>query len=374
VSKKYSMSKNEFILITVLIFLAVIVIIGNYFILPAWQELTATRELHARQAQQLENLRREHEKIDVYREQEEELGKEIAAVGVSIPGYYAQEEIVAAISAASQQSELDVVNITFGGRVMQSKDAFLTQLTNNGGEGSSAGSVEPGAMDVVTAERLTLNVSGSFAEYMRFLSTFELGARRVFFRSATLNAAPDGQLTGTMNLLVFSVGEVPETFPGYAYDAPVPSGRSDPFEPFEGGAGGGGGIVQTGSPDFYIILSSSLDNDSGVQMGRYPISATQVATDKNSQVAATLTLSGSDTISYRYTLDGKTYSGTLESEKDTITVSVLSRARKSADDNVGITLDVTNDTGKTVVISVRNDDTINPRFTLGTTSGTVLLG
>jgi type IV pilus assembly protein PilO len=374
VSKKYSMSKNEFILITVLIFLAVIVIIGNYFILPAWQELTATRELHARQAQQLENLRREHEKIDVYREQEEELGKEIAAVGVSIPGFYAQEEIVAAISAASQQSELDVVNITFGGRVMQSKDAFLTQLTNNGGEGSSAGSVEPGAMDVVTAERLTLNVSGSFAEYMRFLSTFELGARRVFFRSATLNAAPDGQLTGTMNLLVFSVGEVPETFPGYAYDAPVPSGRSDPFEPFEGGAGGGGGIVQTGSPDFYIILSSSLDNDSGVQMGRYPISATQVATDKNSQVAATLTLSGSDTISYRYTLDGKTYSGTLESEKDTITVSVLSRARKSADDNVGITLDVTNDTGKTVVISVRNDDTINPRFTLGTTSGTVLLG
>jgi type IV pilus assembly protein PilO len=368
------MSKNEFILITVLIFLAVIVIIGNYFILPAWQELTATRELHARQAQQLENLRREHEKIDVYREQEEELGKEIAAVGVSIPGFYAQEEIVAAISAASQQSELDVVNITFGGRVMQSKDAFLTQLTNNGGEGSSAGSVEPGAMDVVTAERLTLNVSGSFAEYMRFLSTFELGARRVFFRSATLNAAPDGQLTGTMNLLVFSVGEVPETFPGYAYDAPVPSGRSDPFEPFEGGAGGGGGIVQTGSPDFYIILSSSLDNDSGVQMGRYPISATQVATDKNSQVAATLTLSGSDTISYRYTLDGKTYSGTLESEKDTITVSVLSRARKSADDNVGITLDVTNDTGKTVVISVRNDDTINPRFTLGTTSGTVLLG
>jgi len=374
VSKKYSMSKNEFILITVLIFLAVIVIIGNYFILPAWQELTATRELHARQAHQLENLRREHEKIDVYREQEEELGKEIAAVGVSIPGYYAQEEIVAAISAASQQSELDVVNITFGGRVMQSKDAFLTQLTNNGGEGSSAGSVEPGAMDVVTAERLTLNVSGSFAEYMRFLSTFELGARRVFFRSATLNAAPDGQLTGTMNLLVFSVGEVPETFPGYAYDAPVPSGRSDPFEPFEGGAGGGGGIVQTGSPDFYIILSSSLDNDSGVQMGRYPISATQVATDKNSQVAATLTLSGSDTISYRYTLDGKTYSGTLESEKDTITVSVLSRARKSADDNVAISLDVTNDTGKTVVISVRNDDTINPRFTLGATSGTVLLG
>jgi hypothetical protein len=372
VSKKYSMSKNEFILITVLILVGLIVIIGNYFVLPAWQEMTETRELRDRQSQQLDNLRREHDKIDAYREQEAALDEEIAAMGVSIPAYYAQEEIVAAISAASQQSELEVVNITFGGRVVQSKDAFLKQLTASGQSGAAVSAA--GGPDTVTAEQLTLNVSGSFADYMRFLSVFELGSRRVFFRSATLNAAPDGKLTGTMNLLVFSVGELPETFPGYDYDAPVPSGRSDPFEPFERGTGGGSGTAQTGAPDFYIIISSSLDNDSGVQMGRYPISATQVSTDKNAAVSATLTLSGSDVVSYSYTLDGKTYSGTLESEKNTILISVLSRARKSADDNVAVTLDVTNDTGKTVIISVRNDDMVNPRFALGTTRGSVLLG
>lgn len=373
-SRNYSISKSEFVLIVVLIIVALCVVIGNYFVLPAWQELSQTRELHARQTQQLENLRREHGKIDTYREQEAQLDEEIAAIGVSIPSYYAQEEIVAAISSASQESRLDVVNITFGGRVVQSKDAFLNQLKNAGKSGGEAISAAAGGPDTVTAEQLTLNVSGSFDEYMRFLSIFELSSRRVFFRSATLSAAPDGKLTGTMNLLVFSVGELPETFPGYAYDAPVPSGREDPFEPFDRGAGGGSGAVQTGAPDFYVIISSSLDNDSGVQMGRYPISATQVSTDKNAHVTAALTLSGSDVISFSYTLDGKTYSGTLESEKDTITISVLSRARKSADDNVGVTLDVTNDTGRTVVVSVRNDDAINPRFKLGTTRGTVLLG
>ena len=237
------MSKNEFILITVLILVGLIVIIGNYFVLPAWQEMTETRELRDRQSQQLDNLRREHDKIDAYREQEAALDEEIAAMGVSIPAYYAQEKSWRP-SAASQQSELEVVNITFGGRVVQSKDAFLKQLTASGQSGAAVSAA--GGPDTVTAEQLTLNVSGSFADYMRFLSVFELGSRRVFFaapRSTPRRTKAHGHDEPPCLQRRRAAGDLP----GYDYDAPVPSGRSDPFEPFERGTGGGSGTAQTGA-------------------------------------------------------------------------------------------------------------------------------
>lgn len=370
-SKNYTMSKSEFVLIVVLILLGILLLAGNYFVLPAWQELNESRERLEMQTQQLESLRREHQNVESYQERAEELDRQIEALNVSIPDYYSQEEIVAAISQASRDSGLEVINITFGGRTALSKDAFVSQL-----KGAQSGETSGGAggLDQVTAERLTVNVSGSFDQYMNFLSIFELASRRVYFRSATLNADQNGKLTGILNLLVFSVGPEAEMYPGYNYDAPPADGRADPFEPMAGGIPGGTGLTQQGAPDFYIIISSSLDNNSGVQMGRYPVSATQVSSGRNETMPASITFTGTDLISYRYTLDGKTYSGTYDTNKDTITISVLSRARKSDDDFVGVTLDVINETNKTVVVSVRNDDPSSPRFSLGTTSGMVLLG
>ncbi|MPM59219.1 hypothetical protein SDC9_106059 [bioreactor metagenome] len=40
-------------------------------------------------------------------------------------------------------------------------------------------------------------------------------------------------------------------------------------------------------------------------------------------------------------------------------------------DNVGVTLNVQNNTGIPVIVTVKNDDATNPRFQLGTTSGSV---
>ncbi len=177
-------------------------------------------------------------------------------------------------------------------------------------------------------------------------------------------------------MLVFSVGLPQEEYPGYDYAAPQAPGAEDPFAPYENYEGPEN--TQSGTaeaPDFYIILNTYDDNDNKIQIGRYPISATQIASDLNESVSASLDVSGAgDALSYSYTLGGSSYSGTFDRTGEEILITILSRERKSAEDLVGITLDVSNSTGKTVRITVKNDDPDAPRFVLGTTSGSVTIG
>lgn len=383
----YTLNKNEFILIVVLVIAALIVIVGNYILLPEYQKLTNTKAAYDVQAQQLEGMRQEYKNLDKLKSQDADLDKKLETAQASVPDYYSQEEIVSSVNAISAQSGIEVTGINFGGVETKSREMFIASLSGKTAQPAasqtpSASQTQQGAVPAadtapsVTSEAVTLNISGNYANLMSFLTGFEASPRKVFFESTAVNADDKGKLTGSLKMLVFGYGKPAKGYPGYLYDTPAASGRSDPFAPTAGVAGGEAAAANTSAaPDFYIILNTFDDNDNKLQMGRYPISATQIASDDNDTVKASLNISGAGAeISYSYTLDGNKYSGTLNQSGGAVQVSILSRPRKGAQDKVGVKLDVKNETNKTVQITVKNDDPTSPRFNLGATTGSVKVG
>ena len=229
----------------------------------------------------------------------------------------------------------------------------------------------------IYSQLVSINYSGSYQHLLDFLGSLELGKRQIYFRGAALSRAEDGTLTGSLNALIFSSvpPQADAAYPSYEYKTPAMSGKSDPFAEFAGYQQSNTEQTSTlNAPDFYLILNTYDDNSNKILLGKYPASSTQVTSDKNQNVTATMTLSTSkDRVNYTYKLGTDTYTGSFApaGNESNISISILSRERKSAQDNVGVTLNVQNNTSRGVEITVKNDDKVNPRFVLGTTTGKV---
>nr|HMM31133.1 hypothetical protein [Clostridia bacterium] len=131
-------------------------------------------------------------------------------------------------------------------------------------------------------------------------------------------------------------------------------------------------------PDFYVILNTYDDNASKVMMGRYGDASSEISSQDNKKLEASIVLEEQDgKITYTYELGGKKHSGTVmpsQEHPDELVLSILSRDRKNSNDKVGLKLSVTNKTDLLVILDVRNDDASSPRFELGTTQGFVQVG
>lgn len=378
----YTPSKNEFILLCGLA--AVIIAAGflNYLILPAWGEFTSAYDRYNAQAAQVETLKAEYASLNAYLEQEASLSVELAALREVIPSYLSEEEVICLVDSISSDSALALQGISFSGSTFEPRSAFLSSLKQTAASSAPA-SGSSGAAAVsdsvyIRSQRVALNYTGGYRNLVDFLGMFEQSKRQYYFRSASMTRTDDGSLTGALTLLAFSSGPASEKndeYPGYAFGAPPPEGAADPFAAFPGYAPAGAvhaSAVET--PDFYIILNTYDDNANKILIGKYPISNTQISSNQNQNVSATLTLSSSGSeISYTYQLGADSYTGVFQPDNNSsgLSVNVLSRARKSALDRVGITLNVQNNTGKSVAVTVKNDDASSPRFILGSTVGRV---
>lgn len=374
----FSPSKSEFILLCGLLFIAVVALMLNYLVFPAYNKYTESKNGYDLQFTLLDGLKREYGSLEAYRENENELKEKLYKLHDVIPENYAQEDIIAELNKAASQSGLRLTGISFSGAVTEQKSEFLTGLYARSAS-SSGGTAENGAAadasGMITYERITLEFTGSFFSYQAFLSSFEISERKVYFRDVSMTADEESILSGSMTMLVFGVGVPAEEYPGYEYDAPEAPGAENPFAPYENYISAEEINAAEATPDFFMILNTYDDNNRKIQMGKYPISAAQIASDLNGNAAAKLNLSGTGgEYRYTYSLDGEQYSGTFSSAAGDIRLSVLSRDRKNAEDLVGVTLDVENNTDKTLVITVKNDDAGNPRFILGATTGSVRAG
>lgn len=380
----YSPSKNEFILLISLLIVVIAALAVNYLLLPGWSELRGSMQRYENQKVQLENLRAEYARLDSYLEEDAKLQSDLESLRGVLPDYLSEEEILASLDDHAASSGLKVLGIAFSGVTSDTRDAFLAGLKLSAAAGSSAsataGKAQGNGQYYVRSERISLSYTGSYENLVDFLSAFESQTRQVYFRSSSLSRADDGSLNGALTMLVFSgSARAPDAndpdYPGYEYDAPAAPGKGNPFAAFAGYAGVTAGASSAfTTPDFYLILNTYDDNSDKILMGKYPVSRAQIASDDNRNVSASLTLTKSGTrCNYTFTLGEESYSGSFAlGESDaSLTVSVLSRARKSTMDNVGVTLSVKNGAGLPVIISVKNDDDANPRFRLGTTSGSV---
>ena len=89
-----------------------------------------------------------------------------------------------------------------------------------------------------------------------------------------------------------------------------------------------------------------------------------------------MTISGGNGLyAYKYSLGTFNVDSSRQTEiKDgKIRLEVLVQSRRSDDDNVGLILDLANNTDVPVEITVKGDDLSNPRFIIGNTVGNVIV-
>ena len=378
-----------------LLIVAITALAVNYLMIPTWTQVSASLQQYKGQLALVETLRTEYAEIDSYRKEEKQLASDLDGLRKVLPDYFSEEEIVAALNDNAVSSGLQVLGISFGGITVNTQDEFLSglQLASstsppaatdstpaNGSNAENAESAPESSASYIQSERVSVSYNGSYENFLNFLSAYESQTRQVYFRAMTLSRADNGTLNGALTMLVFSSqSDLPSgadaDYPGYEFGAPDAPGKGDPFAAFASYAGVTGSVSTTlSTPDFYVILNTYDDNSDKILVGKYPVSSAQVSADGNQTTSATLTLNKSGgNCSYKYTLGQESYSGSFAlAQGDTsLSVSILSRARKSSMDNVGIKLNVQNNTDLPVMIAVKNDDADNPRFHLGTTSGSV---
>ncbi len=377
-----------------LLIVAITALAINYLMIPTWTQVSASQQKYQSQLALVETLRTDYADIDSYRKEEKQLSTDLEGLRKVLPNYFSEEEIVAALNDHAASSGLQVLGISFGGTTVNTQEEFLSGLklastTKPAPAAASSTADSPSAdtestpkdsANYIQSERVSVSYTGSYENVINFLSAYESQTRQVYFQAVTLSRADNGAVNGALTMLVFSslnkaALEPGADYPGYEFAAPAAPGKGDPFASFASYAGGTGSASPTlATPDFYVILNTYDDNSDKILVGKYPVSGAQVSADGNQTASATLTLNKSGSrCSYKYTLGQESHSGsfTLADGDSSLSVSILSRARKSSMDNVGIKLNVQNNTDLPVIIAVKNDDTANPRFQLGTTSGSV---
>lgn len=376
----YTPSKNEFVLLSILLIVVLFALFTNYWGVPMFNQLYEAKQENDVQQAALENIKAEYANLSQYQQKDEELSAQLTELQQVVPTDLSEEEILSSLDTVSSQSGLKLLSVSYGGVQTEDRSAFLAsmKLSASSQNNEASGSASGDAGSYVSSERITINYKGTYDALVKFMSTMEAQTRQVYFRDAVLSRSEDGTISGSLVMLVFSQTDTDpaqQEYPGYDYETPTMPGKTDPFVAFasyEGNAGATGAVME--SPDFYAIINSYDDNSSKVLLGKYPVSGAQVTANNNSNTTANLTLSkaGSE-IKYSYQLGNDSYSGsyTLAADETQVTMNVLSRARKSALDQVGLTLNVQNTTGLELVITVKNDDATTPRFDLGTTSGRV---
>ena len=119
------------------------------------------------------------------------------------------------------------------------------------------------------------------------------------------------------------------------------------------------------------LVNANSDTSSGIIVASNESDeATYVTSSNNSVENLDISIEEREGKNYvKYSLGSKSYETEVSSSN--VTIYVKSSARVDADDKNGVNVSVNNSTGLSVYIKVADDDTTNPRFTLGSKTGTV---
>ena len=387
----YKLSKTEFWLLTLLGVVVVIALSVTYLIAPAWDTLTASAGQLIQAELKLTALKKDYGNLEQYKAQLTKQNTDLDSLHEQMPAYYSQEKTVAALDDAASKSGLQLISLAFTGVKTDPKASFITQLQHQKTDAAApapAAASANGAQqtlhvsDMVRYERMKVGFAGTYGQLYQFLDNVAAQPRKLFARELVVTRAKGGMITGSVTLLVMSGAAAEgDPYPGYTFDAAQSAGKQDPFMAFPGyiedESAGTAGQTAAVNPNFYIIINTYDDNSAKVLMGKYELAASELRVNANKTAAASITFSENNgLVAFTYTLEGQTYNGTLQTANSTdpIVISVLSRARKDAKDNTGVSLSVTNNTARQVSVDLRNDDLSRPRFALGATTGAVKIG
>lgn len=412
-SSSLSLSKKDFILLSVLILGLEGYGLYHLVLDPKWQEFSKLKTSYAAKELIAANFEKDLAQKDQYQENLKLLDYKYSTLTKVIPHEIPQEEIVLILNKLAKDRELEINGIALSpisyvskkdyetGKITSDhqdggKAVTTTSVTSDAknGEGTSSTSTEEKktpakpqlANDMVIVEEVDIAFSGSYGALYNFLSDLEKSERKIIVKEVSMIRGTGDLLKGQVK--VQYVGYVTtDDKSTYSLETPPVNGKISPFQAYLGfednvvastevPSGQGPAPVKTYNPNFYLLLNTNDDSAPKIIMGDYTKNGTELYSDSNSSVRGKISIIGNqDNMTYSYTLGGSTQTknAKLVIDGGKIRFDVISKARKSEQDKVSLTLDVENKTDYPLEINVMNDDKQVPRFSLGSKLGSVTI-
>jgi Tfp pilus assembly protein PilO len=372
------LTPREFMLIAVLIIAIEGYLLFSYVLQPAYKDYKSSVEELDERKTVLTGLKIDYARKAEMENEIDELDKKIIELQKQMPAYVSQEEVILFIENMSSRTGLKVQTINFGGTGGSGMSTSSGTVQQTDGTASD-GTVVDASGAVIYKQSVSISFRGDYQQVYDFMKSVEDNERKVSIDSVSLQTSTE-DMSGVMTLSFISYWDnitgqktyemVPATIPG----------KANPFVEYSGYSATSQEVVQkpkeTVRPDFYLMINSYLNNSSKIFMMNYFDSGSEAIDDRNEVVTAQLTLEGSGgTYTYRYKLGSYDIngSGPLEVKNGKIRMDVVVQPRKSDEDRVGVLLDIANNSDVPFEITVKGDDSSNPRFIPGKTVGSVAI-
>lgn len=235
---------------------------------------------------------------------------------------------------------------------------------------------------------LTINFESSYEQVQKLLKTFEGYSRRIVIERITSVKGGEELLNNTMVVALYAIPKIhPQDSDYDTWSFANPYGKDDPYSPFSGYTKA---VAEPDAPvlsnnekyDFFMNVNSIHSDQSTVMIAK--------AGDRSGDTAVYADNPGFEPVEiefieknglyyYRYTTTRESYpedyTDYVEFEPlgKSINFSIVSKARGDQDDGSGVSISLLNKTKKTVIVSVRYDDTKKPRVKFNKKFGDVLV-
>ena len=390
------------------------VVLLNFMILPFKRQGDEVHKILSQYRTMQQQIQQNIENAEERGQLLQKLEGDIAVLEAAIPPAMHNEDLALSIGALAEKHNITIEALTFEGRELVSQEEYLrrgglydaagqSQVSAEGLADSASGLVQEGALGSVgvlgeldanlgmsgralreiSVQGVQIHFSSEFHTFGEFIGEVESGERKILVKSISVARVQEGVLRGTINLEYAALSGSPEQEQSGQFRAPAHEPKDSVFQRYEG-------YVEEGTdptillissdedidPNFYLILNSSVSNDTKVTYGVFPRTDTELYFNANNAVPAKLSISG-DEERFEYTwslgVGTKSERRRLEVVDGKLRIDIISHPRYDDKDKVALLLEVENKTTIPVEIRVKNDDVLNPRFNLGKTVGEVAL-
>ena len=306
----------------------------------------------------------------------EEFNRQFQEELVNYPADLNQESFVMFLKGVEEAQEFNNVSVS-----LPKPSTFYVLGEGSAADGAVVDEETSDDQYVVETTAYAIAYRGTYdglKEYLDYVANYKYRVNL-----STLNIAydqeaenPIDECNGTVTLNAYSISG-PDRTP----DVPtvdVKEGKEIIFEDITGGnrastsfdADEGASIVANHTLVVNLVNANS-DTSSGIIVASNESDeATYVTSTSNAVEDLDISIEERDGKNYiKYAIGSKSYE--TEVLESNVTIYVKSSERVNSDDNNGVNVSINNETGLAVYIKVADDDSSNPRFKLGSKTGTV---
>lgn len=420
-SLSLSLSKRDFILVSLLVLGLEGYGLYNIFLSSKWQAYRNLQVRYVGDQTIATNFAKDMARKNQYLENLKLLDFKLSELTGEIPSEIHQEEILISLNKIAKASKLGIGGIAFSPISSVSKQDFAAgkissnqsqkgkvitpsnvrnNADNSQGTTSTSSAKDSKAKqakqklvgNLILVDEVSISFSGNYGSLYNFVSALEQSDQRIIVKEVSMVRGDASLLKGTLKIQYVGY-TMPEDKSTYTLDTPPVNGKDSPFQAYPGfvdkvavSAGSAGSLsssidqgpapVKTYNANFYLLISTYDDNGPKIIMGDYTKNGTELYSNLNASVRGKLSISGNqDNMTYTYSLGGASQTKTAKLMLDggKLRLKVIAHVRKNEQDKVSMILDVDNKTDYPLEINIVNDDKQNPRFSLGTQLGSVMV-